>query len=49
MGGINGFINIPFLIYYFMFLFRIGGQVYDLHKMLHQNYHQEVNLTLSIY
>jgi hypothetical protein len=28
-------LKIPFLIYYFMFLFRIGGQVYVLHKMLH--------------
>jgi hypothetical protein len=27
MGEIYGVINIPFLIYYFMFLFRIGGQV----------------------
>jgi hypothetical protein len=28
MGGINGFRNIFFLIFYFMFVFRIGGQVY---------------------
>ena len=35
MGGINGFINISFLIFYFMFLFKIGGQVYVFHKMHH--------------
>jgi hypothetical protein len=35
MEGINGFINISFLIFYFMFLFKIGGQVYVFHKMHH--------------
>jgi hypothetical protein len=35
MGGINGFINISFLIFYFMFLFKIGGQAYVFHKMHH--------------
>jgi hypothetical protein len=35
MGGINGFINISFLIFCFMFLFKIGGQVYVFHKMHH--------------
>jgi hypothetical protein len=33
----------------FYILFRIGGQVYVLHKMLHENYYQEIKLTLSIY
>jgi hypothetical protein len=35
MVGANGFINISFLIFYFMFLFKIGGQVYVFHKMHH--------------
>jgi hypothetical protein len=35
-GGINGFIKIPFLIFYLMFLFKIGDQVYVFHKMYHQ-------------
>jgi hypothetical protein len=35
MGRINGLIKIPFLILYFMFLFKIGGQVYVFHKMHH--------------
>jgi hypothetical protein len=26
MGGTNGSINISFLIFYFMFLFKIGGK-----------------------
>jgi hypothetical protein len=47
--GINGSIKIPFLIYYFMFLFKFGGQVYVLHKILHQSYHHEVKLTLTIH
>jgi hypothetical protein len=33
MDGINGSMNISFLIYYSMFLFKIGGQVYVFHKM----------------
>ena len=49
MRGINGFINISFLIYYFMFLFKFGGQVYVLHNMLHQSCHHEVKLTLTIH
>jgi hypothetical protein len=36
--GIDGFINISFLIYYFMFLFKIGGQVYVLHEMHHHKF-----------
>jgi hypothetical protein len=35
MRGMNGFINISFLIFYFMFLFKIGGQVYAFHKVPH--------------
>jgi hypothetical protein len=35
MGEMIGFINISFLIFYFMFLFKIGGQVYVFHKMPH--------------
>jgi hypothetical protein len=27
LGGINDFLNISFLIFYFMFLFKMGGQV----------------------
>jgi hypothetical protein len=36
MGGINDFINISFLIFYFMFLFKIEGQVYVFHMMHHK-------------
>jgi hypothetical protein len=35
MEGINGFITIPFLIFYFMFSFKIGGQIYVFNKMHH--------------
>jgi hypothetical protein len=36
MGGINDFINISFLLFYFMFLFKIEGQVYVFHMMHHK-------------
>jgi hypothetical protein len=36
MAVINGFLNIPYLIFYFMFLFKIEDQVYGFHKMQHQ-------------
>jgi hypothetical protein len=39
----------PLSYFPFMFLFRFGGQVYVLHKMLHQNYLQKVKLTLTVH
>jgi hypothetical protein len=43
-------LKFPFLIFYFMFLFKIGDQVYVFHKMHRlKNYYQEINLPLSIY
>jgi hypothetical protein len=35
MEGINGFIKIPFLIFYFLFPFKIGGQIYVFNKIHH--------------
>jgi hypothetical protein len=35
MGEINGFIKIPILIFYLIFVFEIGYQVYAFHKMHH--------------
>jgi hypothetical protein len=35
MEGINGFIKSSFLILYFMFSFKIGGQIYVFNKMHH--------------
>jgi hypothetical protein len=35
MEGINGFIKISFLSFYFMFSFKIGGQIYVFNKMHH--------------
>jgi hypothetical protein len=49
MEGIDGFINISLFIFYFMFLFKFEDQVYGSHKIHHQNYHQEIDLSLSIY
>jgi hypothetical protein len=50
MGGINGFINISFLIFYFMFLFKIGGQVYVFLKMHHHKIIiKRSTFSLSIY
>jgi hypothetical protein len=35
MEGINGFIKICFLIFYFMFSFKIWDQIYVFNKMHH--------------
>jgi hypothetical protein len=45
MGGVNGFLNISFLIFYFMFLFKIGGQVYVFHKM----HHHKINMRSTFF
>jgi hypothetical protein len=33
MGGINGFIEIPFLIFYFYVFIKIGGLIHVFNKM----------------
>jgi hypothetical protein len=44
MEGTNGFIKIPFLIFYFMFSFKIGGLIYVFTKIY---YHKIISKSSS--
>jgi hypothetical protein len=41
MEGLNGFIKIPFLVFYFIFSFKIGGLIYISNKM---HYHKIISM-----
>jgi hypothetical protein len=46
MGGINDFINISFLIFYFVSILKLEVKFMFSIKYI-TNYHQEINLSLS--